>query len=651
MVEFRHPCEGRDPFFEIFAIIPINKLLPIAIVSVLSMQSIVVSQSNLKSVISPELVFETLALNKDIPTPAKPKYLSPTDIVASPDKSKLYVAEQTAKQIDVIAIESKSVIQTIMLPNEVTGVTVSKDGSKLYATITSEIWPEGYVCAINAETGKIEQKIKVGHSPRSPVLSPDGTTLYVCNQFNNNISVVDIASGKETKIIKVNREPYCARITPDGSVLVVANSLPLANATDSTAAHCTVSLIDLRDESKTVHIGLTQGSLSAFGICIIPDGSYAFITHLVAMNNFPATQIKGGWVHTNNLAIIDLKNRKYVNDISLDYSKDTGCANPWDVECTPDGKFVVVAHAGSNEISIIDLPQMVKIADTTAWLAHKIDLLNPQTIRKRVTIEGKQPRALTIVDDEAYVTDYFSNTVEVFDINLSPSEFVEKFSLGNEQSMTLERKGEYHFCCGDKLHCQGAWQSCQSCHPNARADGLDWMLAAGVTMQKNTKSMVYSWWTPPACWTQRHTYEYPLSNAIIQELGIIPIDSIKNFMEEYLKRIKPLPSPHLTKGRFNESALRGREVFYNDKTDCKKCHPAPLFTDLKLHTSIVADQWDASTNFDTPSILEAWRTSPWDHIGTTTDFETLLTNSRHSNCASKLTESELRDLMEYVLSL
>jgi cytochrome c peroxidase len=130
-----------------------------------------------------------------------------------------------------------------------------------------------------------------------------------------------------------------------------------------------------------------------------------------------------------------------------------------------------------------------------------------------------------------------------------------------------------------------------------------------------------------------------------------PQDSVMTPMGEFLKRLKPLPSPHLVKGRLSESAVRGRMVYYSGKTDCRGCHPAPLFTSLQMHTSIVDDQWDASTNFDTPSILEAWRTAPWDHIGTTTDFETLLTNSRHSNCASKLTESELRDLMEYVLSL
>jgi YVTN family beta-propeller protein len=612
----------------------------------------VAAQSNVKSVLSPNLIFETLALNKDLPTPAKPKYLSPTDIVASPDKSKLFVAEQTAKQIAVVNLADKTVIKKIQLPNEPTGIAVSLDGSKLYVTITSELWPEGYVCVVDAATGAISKKIKVGHSPRCPVLSPKGERLYVCNQFNDDISVIDLASGTETKRIKVIREPYSARVTSDEKMLIVANSLPLANSTDTAKAHCDVSLVDLVDNSKTVHLGMTQGSHSVFGMALTPDGNYALITHLVAMFNLPATQIIGGWVHTNNLCIVDIKNRKLLNDVSVDHYDKIGMANPWGVECTSDGKFCVIAHAGANYLSIIDLPQLIQSANVKEWLAHKINLLYPETLRKRVKVEGLNPRTVTIVGNKVYTAGYFTNTIEEFDISLTTTTSSAKIVLAPEQTFTPERKGEYHFYNGDEYHCQGAWQSCHSCHPLTRPDALDWMLAAGVTMQKNAKSMLLAWWTPPENWAaKRNNAGESIQYGIIQELGLTPHDTIMTPIGELFKRLKPLPSPKLVKGRLSESAARGRVVYYSDKTDCKGCHPAPLFTNLQLHTSIVADQWDASPNFDTPTIVESWRTAPWDHIGTTLDYEKLLKNPLHSNCAKKLTDAEFKDLMEYSLSL
>jgi YVTN family beta-propeller protein len=630
----------------------LSKIICITVVAVVSINTMAISESSFKPIVSPDLIFETLALNKDVPTSAKPKYLSPTDLVVSPDKSKLYVAEQTAKQIAVIGVQCNMVIKTIQLPNEVTGIAVSKDGSRLYATITSEIWPEGYVCVINESTGKIDRKIKVGHNPRSPVLSPDGSKLFVCNQFNNNISVVDLVSSKDIKRINVVREPYCARITPDGNILVVANSVPLANATDTSAVKSKVSLIDLKDESKTVHLELTQGSHEAFGVAITPDGKYALITHLVGMFNLPATQIIGGWVQTNNLAIVDIEKKKILNDISVDHYDKVGMSNPWGIECTSDGKFTVIAHAGCNELSIIDLPQVIQAASSSDWLSHKINLLYPETIRKRVDVIGKSPRAVAIVGNKAYTAGYFSNTIEVFDISLATSGASVSISLGPELPLNKVRTGEVHFYNGDELHCQGAWQSCHSCHSSTRADGLNWMLASGVTMQKNTKSLLYAWWTPPMNWAAKHNNcTESIMYGIIQELGMTPNDSVITTMGEFLKGLKPMPSPYLVKGSLSESAKRGRVVYYGDKTDCKVCHPAPLFTNLKMHTSIVADPWDASPNYDTPQLQEAWRDAPWDHIGTTLDFEQLLKNPLHSNCSKKLTENEFKDLVEYVLSL
>lgn len=75
---------------------------------------------NVNDVAAPNIVFEALALNRDIATAANPLYLSPTDIVPSPDKRKLYIAEKTAKRIAIVNIETGNVTKNVKLPNEVT---------------------------------------------------------------------------------------------------------------------------------------------------------------------------------------------------------------------------------------------------------------------------------------------------------------------------------------------------------------------------------------------------------------------------------------------------------------------------------------------------------------------------------------------------
>lgn len=131
----------------------INKTVSIFVFLVLFYGTGFCQDSTLFSV-PPGLIFELLALNRDIPTAGRPKYLSPVDLVSSPDSSKLFVAEQTAKQIAVIDLSSNTVIRNIKLPNEVTGLAVSPDGLRVYATCSSEIWPEGIVCDIDVSAGK-----------------------------------------------------------------------------------------------------------------------------------------------------------------------------------------------------------------------------------------------------------------------------------------------------------------------------------------------------------------------------------------------------------------------------------------------------------------------------------------------------------------
>jgi YVTN family beta-propeller protein len=607
----------------------------------------------IKSVAPPGVIFELLALNRDLPTVAEPKYLSPSQIVASPDSQYLYVAEQTAKQIAVVDCATKTVVKKIKLPNEVTGLAVAPDGIKLYATCSSEFWPEGIVCEVDISGGKVVRRIDAGHSARAPVMSPDGKTLYVCNQFNDDISVIDIASGTQTRI-PVIREPYSAGITPDGSTLIVANSLPAEAATDTVFVTCKISLISTATRQVSATVSLTRGSHSAFGLSVSPDGNYAFITHLVAMFTIPAVLIEGGWIHTNNLAIIDIKARKLLNDVCLDKAT-TGSANPWGVACTKDGKTICIAHSGSNELSIIPLDQMITKASVSEPLNR--DFLTLYAIRQKVPVAGKAPRALAIVGNKAYTAGYFADDIEIFDLIPSPDIDMAPeatpsgtIALGPAVPLTSKRTGEYRYF--DASICLGKWQSCQSCHPLTRPDGLNWTLNADNSTPKNVISMLYSWWTPPTSWAgKRRNAMESIRSGMRAELFLEPDERIAVCMDTFLMGLKPVPSPYLVKGQLTPSAVRGRAIYYDrGKVDCVICHPAPMFTDNKFHNTGIPDPWDNLRDWNSPTVIECWRTGPYGHLGSYVKLEDVLKLRTHSNAGS-LSESDFKDLLEYVLSL
>jgi hypothetical protein len=303
------------------------------------------------------------------------------------------------------------------------------------------------------------------------------------------------------------------------------------------------------------------------------------------------------------------------------------------------------------------MPQLIEKATTAAdskkWLAHEISLLNPTTFRRLVEVEGKTPRALAIIGNNVYTAGYFSDKIEAFPISLSTTKSSATISLGQEIPFTDERMGEYNFYCGDLDHCTGKWQSCNSCHPFTRPDALNWILQAGGSFQKNAKTMLYAWWTPPMNWiggSKRINAEESIFWGIKQELGLDGAVTTINTIGEFFKRLKPMASPFLVKGRLSESGKRGRELYFGDKLDCKKCHPAPLYTDKKPNNAIVFDN-DQTTQWDTPSLIESWRTGPWDHIGNTDKFIDLMTNELHTTTPTLLNADQIKDLNEFVMSL
>ncbi|HOH42435.1 MAG TPA: pyruvate formate lyase family protein, partial [Candidatus Hydrogenedentes bacterium] len=120
----------------------------------------------------------------------------------------------------------------------------------------------------------------------------------------------------------------------------------------------------------------------------------------------------------------------------------------------------------------------------------------------------------------------------------------------------------------------------------------------------------------------------------------------------YLKALTPVPSPRLEKGALSPSAQRGEILF--KQAHCAECHPAPLYTDLKLHTLGTTRGMDEGKSVDTPTLIEVWRTAPYLHDGRAATLHELFTihnsGDRHGKTSS-LNEEELADLISYVESL
>jgi cytochrome c peroxidase len=130
---------------------------------------------------------------------------------------------------------------------------------------------------------------------------------------------------------------------------------------------------------------------------------------------------------------------------------------------------------------------------------------------------------------------------------------------------------------------------------------------------------------------------------------------VADALDEYLQSLKPIPSPRLVKGKLSAAAQRGKKLFASDAVGCADCHKGALYTDQKLHDVGTVGKFDQSTNrFDTPSLIEVWRSGPYLHDGRAATLRDVLSpfnpDNRHGH-TGHLNPEQQEDLVEFLLSL
>ena len=165
------------------------------------------------------------------------------------------------------------------------------------------------------------------------------------------------------------------------------------------------------------------------------------------------------------------------------------------------------ARAGSNEVSVIDRlalherhERAAKNEKVTAVTSSADSVPNDLSflvgIRKRFKLKGIGPRAVFALDDRIYAAEYYTDSLAVIRPAADPLQQIKSLPLGPKQEATAVRQGEMLFNSAEI--CFQTWQSCATCHPDGRADGLNWdLMNDGMGNPKQTKSLLLSHKTPP----------------------------------------------------------------------------------------------------------------------------------------------------------
>ncbi len=605
--------------------------------------------------------------------------LLPETVCMSPAGEALVVGERGGCRVTVRDFEGKVLREipavkreggffglfTKTVPLAVTGVCTAPDGAIYY---TVEDGNEGRLCR---EDGSF---VVTGNRPMSPVVSPDGKVIYVCNRFDATVQKYDAATLKLLAETKAVREAHGCALGKDGKLLFVINLLPDDATEPVKVVAARVTVIDTTTFEVVDQVHLPDGSTGVRGVAASPDGAFIYLTHTQARYQLPTTQLERGWMNTAALSIFDGRTGKYVNTVLLD-DVDLGAANPWGVSVTPDGKRIVVAHAGSREVSVIDRAalherlaraasgQKVTEVSISAEEVHN-DLSFLSGIRRRFPLKADGPRGIVATDTAAYAVCTFADAI-------AKIPFTERivrpilFPLNGQALLDLSDKpalrGEMLF--NDGAKCFQQWQSCATCHPDGIVDGLNWdLMNDGIGNPKQSKSLYLSGVTPPTMITGIRKDMMHCNRAGFRHIQFCTVsEEDARCIDAYVLAMKAQVSPY-AREKYAAAIARGKAVF--EKADCARCHkPEHYFTasenpkdgsQAPLYDLGLGIRDEMGRKFDVPTLHEVWRTAPYLYDGRARTMREVLTTFNPEDqhgITSDLTDQELTDLELYILSL
>lgn len=620
----------------------------------------------------------------------RPPHRSPLDLAFSPDGEVLAVSDATADRVVLADVPTGRILREVALGGEPSGVAWSPDGRRVHVAERSE----GTVAEVDL-SGAVSRRFRVGPRPIGIALAPRRGLLLAACSAADALSIVDLARGEEVRRVPVVREPWYVAVAPGEAIAVVGNRLPAGDASLYSAS-AAVSLIDLPDAASAVHLRLPANSVNVLGIAVSPDGRWAYAVHNLGRTNMSTERVTGGWISRNALTRIDLRDPRGIITVPIDSVAD-GAANPWGAVLSPSGTELWISLSGVHQVGRLDIPGLEEalrvrwperepdgpaLADGDAKgpeyvygdaATHDLGVFTEGRFH-RTDLPGSGPRGIALSPDGTLLAlaMYFSGRVHILDARTA--RVARTVVLGAEPrtdgaETDIARRGEEIF--HDARRCNQHWLSCATCHPDGRTDGLNWdLFNDGAGNPKNTRSLLHSHRTPPAMALGVRPDMESATAAGFESIlfRTAPADDLRA-VEAYIRSLEPVESPHRARGsrdarsgdgglgprgRPSDAFERGRAIFESPEAGCEACHPAPLFTDLALHDVGTRGVFPWEDRFDTPTLVELWRTAPYLHHGKAATLREVFTRfndgDRHG-ATSHLSDSDLDALISYLESL
>ena len=292
-------------------------------------------------------------------------------LLATADPARAYMAYVTNERdntISVVDLDQMKTVKTVPVGQRPRGITMTADGSTIL------------VCASDDDTIQIIDAADAAHHRQSavrariPKPSPctsRGNPLYVSNEDDNMVTVIDVPSRKVIAQIPTGVEPEGMAVSPDGQTIVnTSETTNMAHFFDyATRKMVAGVLVDARPRGAMFrHDGSEVWVSSELGgtVSVIDPVKHA-VTHKIAfeVQGLRAEAIQPVGIQftrddatafvalgpANRVAVIDTKSYK-VKKLLLVGQR------VWQMAFTPDQKYLLTTNGLSNDISVIDVASL-----------------------------------------------------------------------------------------------------------------------------------------------------------------------------------------------------------------------------------------------------------------------------------------------------
>ncbi len=558
-------------------------------------------------------------------------------------------------------------------PVSSSAVAVSPDG-RMVAAVNPD---SGTVTLVDAETLIIIRETPVGDDPRTLVFTPDSKLVLVANRGSASLAILE--ANDTGRVSHVPTEPMPYGVVTDGKMAFVAeyalgniamidlsgqtpvqripvgpfpSGLALEPGPNGRAKLLVshffsgkVTSIDTETLSITEVASTGSGTGLSQSILVAPDGLTAYLPQ--TRTNETNTAMTFDTTVFPVVNVLDLNNFTLLSRqrITID-TADKPASIPFAATISPEGNTLFVVHAGSDNLSVIDL-------DTNQALAN-IDVgANPRGIAmspdgSRLFVVNVLDGTLSVINTDSLAV---SQTVSITNVPLEPDILRGKkiFNSAAAPVLTTDR-----------------WMSCAACHFDGGADARTWQ--GFPDGPRNTPALFGVGETLPIHWSGDldELQDVELTIRAIQfGTGLVSGDAYDSLgaphaglsadldaLAAYMDSLEVPPSPYAAD---TPQVKDGRETF--NSLGCQVCHALPLFTDLQLHDVGTGDpateknSHGRGTNFDTPSLRGVWQTAPYFHDGSAATLRDVFTTGTTHNISTGLSPEELEALIDYLRAL